>query len=157
MHFLNGTRVENNDAFWKKLSYNEIYERYVEYYNAVKQMAESGICDVVAHLDLIKRDGYLPKRSVLPLVEETLDAVSENNLCVEVNTTGMRKPAKEIHPSFEILKLCKKKGIPVTIGTDAHEVGQIDLYLAEGMEIIKDVGYAELAVFEKRKRRFVRI
>lgn len=93
----------------------------------------------------------------MPLVWETLDIISENKLCIEVNTAGMRKPIKEIHPSFEILKLCKKKGIPVTIGTDAHEVKQIEFYLDEGMKMIKNAGYAELAVFEKRKRKFVNI
>lgn len=161
VHTLNGTYVEHNrddiNKFWGKLSSGHVYQRYEEYYSAVQEMAGSGICDVVAHLDLIKRDGYIPERNAIPLVEETLDIISENNLCVEVNTAGMRKPAKEIHPSFEILKVCKKKEIPVTIGTDAHEVRQIDFYLDEGMEMIKNAGYAELAVFEKRKRSFVRI
>ncbi len=158
VHILGNAFVEHdkNDmqSFWGKYC-EKVYEKYIEYYDAVKQMAGSGICDVVAHLDLIKRDGYVPERNFLPLVKETLDIIAENNLCIEVNTAGMRKPIKEMHPSFEILNLCSKKGIPVTIGTDAHKVGQIDFHLDEGMDLIKKAGYEELAIFKKRKIAFI--
>ncbi len=160
VHFIKGTYVEhgrNRDEFWGRFSSEGVHERYAAYYTAVQQMAESKICDVVAHLDLIKRDGYFPERSVLHFVKETLDVMSDNNLCIEVNTSGMRKPIREMHPSLEILKLCKKKGIPVTIGTDAHKADEIDSYLDEGIGMIKKAGYAELAVFEKRRIGFVEI
>lgn len=160
VHSINGVKVEqmeNSKAFWEKLSEEEIYEKHAEYYRAVQEMAKSRICDIVAHLDLVKRDGYIPKKSLMPLVEEMLDVILKNNLCIEINTLGMRKAVKEIHPTFEILKLCRKKGIHVTIGTDAHKVERLDFYFEDGMKMIKDAGYAELAVFEKRKRSMIKI
>lgn len=161
VHSINGVLVEHEEKrkeFWGTLSDHEIYERNVAYYKAVQEMAKSGVCDVIAHLDLIKRDGYLPKRrSVSTLIEETVRIIAENGLCVEVNTSGLKKPVHEMHPSLEVLKLCRKRGIPVTIGTDAHKAGQIDFGLDEGMKLVKGAGYGELAVFERRKRNIVKI
>lgn len=161
VHSINGVLVEHEEKrheFWSRLSDAEIYERHAAYYRAVQEMAKSGVCDVVAHLDLIKRDGYLPKgRSVLPLIEETVRIIAENGLCVEVNTSGLKKPIHEMHPSLEVLKLCRKMGIPVTIGTDAHKAEQIDSFLDKGMKLVKEAGYLELAVFEGRKRNIVKI
>ena len=160
VHSINGVKIEhieNSKTFWEKLSDEEIYEKHAEYYRAVQEMAKSKICDIIAHLDLVKRDGYLPKKSLMPLIEETLDIIAKNNLCIEVNTLGMMKAIKEIHPTLEILKLCKKKGIPVTIGTDAHKVERLDFHFEDGLNLIKEAGYTELAVFEKRKRSFVKI
>lgn len=148
---------EQRDEFWKKLSPKELYGRYAKYYLAVQEMAKSGICDIVTHLDLIKRDAHLPEKDTWPLVAETIDAIAKNNLCVEVNTGGMRKRIKEMHPTLQALKLCRQKGIPVTIGTDAHKVEQIDFHLESGMKLIRDAGYTEIAVFEGRKRMIVKI
>lgn len=161
VHSIDGVLVEhekNKHTFWGGLSDAEIYERNVAYYKAVQEMAKSRVCDVVAHLDLIKRDGYLPKgRSVLPLIEETVRIIAENGICVEVNTSGLKKPIREMHPSLEALKLCRKMGIPVTIGTDAHKAEQIDFGLDECMKLVKEAGYLELAVFERGKMNIVKI
>lgn len=160
VHSVNGVMIkqeEERENFWGNLSSDEIYAHYAAYYRALQEMAGAGICDVVAHLDFVKTDGYLPKRSVLPLIEKTLDAIRGNNLCIEVNTVGLRAPINEMYPALEILKMCRKKRIPVTIGTDAHKSGRLDECLEDGMKMIKDAGYTELAVFEKRERSFVRI
>lgn len=160
VHLVNGIKIKAEDEaekVWGTLSEEEIYERHAAYYRAVQEMAKSGICDIVAHLDFVKTDNFVPKRSTLPLIEDTIKAISKNDLCIEVNTIGLRCAAKQIYPTLEILKLCKKAGIPVTIGTDAHKAERLDLDLDEGMKMIKDAGYTELAVFEKRMRSFVKI
>ncbi len=162
VHVLNGHPIEHinegrRKAFWESKSMEEIYARHVAYYRALQEMAKSGVFDVIAHLDAINRDGYVPKKSFWPLIEETIDVIAKAKLCVEINTKGLRKPIKKMHPSPEILALCKKKGIPVTIGTDAHWVKEIDLHYEEGINLIRSAGYDQLAVFEGRKMGFVKI
>ncbi|MCK4555567.1 MAG: histidinol-phosphatase HisJ family protein [Candidatus Aenigmarchaeota archaeon] len=162
VHVFDGYKTENVvpekiEVFWSGKSDEEIYARHVAYYRALQEMAKSGIFDVVAHLDAINRDGYVPKKSFWPLIEETVDVIAKAKLCVEVNTKGLKKPIKKMHPSPEILALCKKKGIPVTIGTDAHWVNEIDLHYEKGINLIRSAGYDRLAVFEGRKMRFVKI
>lgn len=173
VHSLNGTKVkqgEEREKFWGMLSPKEVYGRYAAYYKAIQEMAKSRLFDVVAHLDLIKTDGYFPKKSILPIIKETIKVIAENGLCIEINTVGisetgkyatvtegMRKQIKEMYPSLEILKLCRNAGIPVTIGTDAHKAERLDFGFGDAMKMIKEAGYTELAVFEKRKRSFVKI
>lgn len=161
VHILDGSQVEQcdlkRDKFWANMSDGDIYARHQAYYHAVQDMAKSKICDVVTHLDLVKRDAYLPSKDVMPIIAQTVDIIAENNLCVEVNTAGIRKPIKQMHPTLDILKLCRQKNIPVTIGTDAHRVGEIEFHLEDGMNLIRAAGYTQIAVFEKRKRNLVNI
>lgn len=162
VHILDGARIEyetegGREAFWGRLSREEVYERHAAYYRAVQEMAKSKICDIISHIDLVKRDARIPEKSTQPLILETVDIIAENNLCVEVNTAGIRKQINEMHPTLEILRLCRKKGIPVTIGTDAHKVEEFDFHLDDGMKMIKEAGYNEIAVFEHRKRKIVKI
>ncbi len=106
----------------------------------------------------------------MPIIKETIKVIAENGLCIEVNTVGisetkkfatvtggMRKQITEMYPSLDILKLCRKAGIPVTIGTDAHKAERLDLYLEDGLNLIKEAGYTEIATFEKRKKIMVKI
>lgn len=160
VHVLNGTDVERGDErteFWGKLSDKQIHARYEAYYKELQNMIKSGICDIVAHFDMINRDAYLPKRDIWPLIKETLEIAAENNLTIEVNTRGMKKPINQIQPGLEILKFARKNGIPATIGTDAHKMEELDFYYEDAIKLLKEAGYKELAVFEKRKRKLVRI
>lgn len=160
VHIMNGEHVEHcsresREKFWGTLSEEGVYAQYQAYYRAVQDMAESRICDIISHIDLIKRDSYVPKKSFWPLIEKTVDAIARNGLCIEINTAGIRKPIKEMHPALEILSLCRQKGIPVTIGTDAHRVEELEVHLEDGMRLIKKAGYTEIAVFDARKRKMI--
>ncbi len=162
VHVLDGHPIEHSNeekrkAFWESRSMEEIYARHADYYRVLQGLVRSKICDIVSHVDIVKRDGYMPEKSLWHLIEETIELIAQAGLCVEVNTRGIKKPIGEMHPSPEILALCKKKGIPVTIGTDAHWVKEIDLYYEEGINLIRSVGYDRIAVFEGRKMRFVKI
>ena len=162
IHILKGQQTviysdEKIKRFWKTMSDKALYERYVDYYTAMQNMAKNKICDVIAHIDLIKRDAYLPKKSIKKILLETIKIVAENNICVEINTSGLRNPIKEIHPSLDILKMCRKHDLPVTIGTDAHKLNQLDYGYDAGIALIKKAGYKQLATFDKRKRCLIDI
>ena len=57
-----------------------------------------------------------------------LQVCREQNLVIELNTAGRRKPVREFYPAAPILAQAQKLGLNVCLGSDAHrpeEVGKI--------------------------------
>jgi len=94
--------------------------QYKDYFDALYRGIITGLFDVLAHLDLVKRPGYPVMRSNRDDVENILDEVKKQGMSIEFNTSGLRKPINETYPSMEILKLAVKKGIPITMSSDSH-------------------------------------
>jgi len=47
--------------------------------------------------------------------------------------------------------------VPLTMGSDAHRADDIAQYFTKALNLIKAIGYKEIAVFENRKRSFIPI
>jgi histidinol-phosphatase (PHP family) len=54
-----------------------------------------------------------------------------------------------------MLVKARELGIPVTLGSDAHQPERLGQYLDEAGAALKDAGYAQLATFEGRRRILV--
>jgi histidinol-phosphatase (PHP family) len=128
---------------------NEIYEAY---FLRVRQMAESGLVDCLAHFDLIKIHGHRPQGEIAPLVREALELIRARDLALELSTAGWRKPVNELYPSDEIIRLAVAKGIPFTIASDAHSWAQLGEHYDRLAEKIGELGIREICVFEKHRR-----
>lgn len=131
------------------------YEVYEQYYDAVIKAARSGLYDYIGHIDVIKRFGYKPERSVEPLERAALDAVKEAGLAIELNASGLRMPCEEMFPGRRMLEYAHQLGIPVTLGSDAHQPERLGQYLDQAEQMLKNVGVNELATFKARKRIMV--
>jgi histidinol-phosphatase (PHP family) len=156
VHFIDGWGFDNPDELdeYSRRDIDEIYERY---FFLLKQAALSGLFDVMAHPDLIKKFNFRPVRDKGPLYEETARVFKQAGVCAEVNTAGLRYPAREIYPAPGLLKTFFRYGLPVTIGSDAHHPQQVGSGLTKAIELIKQVGYREIATFTGRKIKFVKI
>lgn len=139
---------------WKEHSREEVWYMY---FKAYTQAAQSELYDFLGHPDLVKKFGFRPKGDLKPYYKESLDAIADHKLAIEINTSGLRKDVKEIYPSRDFLKEAFKRDIPILISSDAHapdEVGQ-DFDIA--LSLAKEVGYRRLCKFEKRKRELISI
>ncbi|MEA4895683.1 MAG: histidinol-phosphatase HisJ family protein [Oscillospiraceae bacterium] len=78
---------------------------------------------------------------------------------IEINCSGFRTPpGGGPLPSVDILRLYRELGGEIiTVGSDAHRIGNAGVGLAEGFDILRDLGYKYVTVFEKRKPEFVKI
>ena len=141
-------------------------ENYIKrYFKQIRSLAKSNLVDCIAHIDLIKAynkdkilfdgDCELYRLEVL----QTLDTIKENNMCMEINTSGLLYPCKEVFPSKWILEEAKKRDIPLTIGTDHHGMAHgakiypsLDLGLDEIVKLLKEIGYKHIVKFKNRKR-----
>lgn len=137
-----------------------VKELLQKYYEQIRLIAKSKLYDCIGHFDYIKilnknselfsdkEEGY--RKEVL----ETLDEIKKGGMCLEVNARGWRKAVGEQYPSEWVLVEARKRGIPITIGTDFHGRGdeKIDENLDRAYELARKVGYKSILMFKNRKR-----
>lgn len=156
VHYLDGWGFDNPDYIDRYQEW-DLLELYQHYFNYVCHAAVSGLFDIMAHTDLIKKFGYRPQAELIPLYQKVARTFAESGVCVELNTAGLRVPAKEIYPAVELLKLLYKYNVPVTMGSDAHNPQQVGQGLDVALQLLKSVGYQKITIFNKRKREYLTI
>jgi histidinol-phosphatase (PHP family) len=139
---------------WKK---RDVYEVYEEYFSTLRKMMASGLFDVVAHIDLVKKFGYRPDRSLAEIYNEVARSIVRYDLCIEINTSGLRKPVKEIYPAEELLKICFDANVPIVLGSDAHRPDEVAMDFDRALALVKKIGYKKIATFSNRKRALVNL
>lgn len=134
-------------------SAQEIYDAYLRLTQAA---ARSGAYDIIGHLDCLKTRGHIPDLAITPLLEETVRVLAASNVAIELNTSGWRKPeCNDCYPRAELLALCQRHGVPVTLGSDAHQPDKVAAGFPEAVTLLREVGYREIAAFAQRRRRLV--
>lgn len=141
---------------WEGQNVFAVYERY---YDAVAKAARTGLYDIMGHLDVIKRFGHRPDAALeaetVDLELHTLTAVKEAGVAMELNASGLSKPVAEMFPSRRILSAAVEMGIPLTVGSDAHDPLKLGEHLDQARALLHELGVRELATFEGRKRTMV--
>jgi histidinol-phosphatase (PHP family) len=102
-----------------------------QYYDFVRRAVESGLFDVIAHLDIYKKYGWgFYGKGILTahrgLVEPILGIMAKNNVGLEINTGVLRRGHNQTSPGLEIIEMALSRGVEITaIGSDAHKVEQL--------------------------------
>lgn len=156
VHFINNWGFDNPKYIsgYQKWDIAELYEAY---FSLIQKCAKSRLFDIIAHPDLIKKFGYKPKTDISHIYLNTVNVLKESNVCVEVNTGGLRAPCREIYPTKPFLKMCLDNGIPITLGSDAHIPENVGKDFSQAQKLIKEVGYKNITRFTHRKPELVRI
>jgi len=156
LHFLEGhclSRKIEMKSYENKIPTLEIYKKY---FKRMRNLIKSRLFDVVSHIDLVRKHSdpikfgdYYDEASTV------IDDLLENNVGIEVNTSGYVF-MNDSYPSTDFLALCKKKGIDkVTIGSDAHKVEYLGQNLEKAVEKLRHVGYDRIVKFKNRKPEYV--
>ncbi|SFV68373.1 Histidinol-phosphatase [hydrothermal vent metagenome] len=119
-------------------------------------MAQSGLFDIVGHLDLIKVFKFMPKGDIKTIAKNALLAIKDADMVLEINVAGYRKPVAEAYPSKELLQEAFKLDIPITFSSDAHKPEQVGLYNDEVIQLARDIGFTKCAYFQNRERKFLK-
>ena len=93
------------------------------YYDAVVSLAESGLFDVLAHVDLIEDHPALRGRTTETHRQRVAAACAETGIVPEINAgrTGDRGEFDELHPAVPFVETFRDHGVRFVIGTDAHD------------------------------------
>jgi histidinol-phosphatase (PHP family) len=133
----------------------ETTDLFRRYYSCVAQAAVSGLFDIIGHLDLIKIFNFVPLQDALELAWPALAAISAAGLCIELNTNGRYKPVRDFYPGQALLTECRRLGIPLTLGSDAHQPTDVGREVRLAAALAWRAGYRKVATFSNRKRSLV--
>lgn len=139
----------------------DVFAVYERYYDAVAKAARTGFYDIMGHLDVIKRFGHRPaaafEAETIALERGALAAVKAAGVAMELNASGLSKPVAEMFPSRRILSAAVELGIPLTVGSDAHDPRKLGEHLDQARALLRELGVRELATFEGRQRTMVEL
>lgn len=119
-----------------------------EYYRRIRDMVTQQPPDIIAHLDLFKKNnkemGFLDESAhwYRETVFETLDCIAASGCIIEVNTGGMTRGfMDDPYPSLFILQRCRELNIPVMLNSDAHHPKNLTAGFDIASELLKKAGY----------------
>jgi histidinol-phosphatase (PHP family) len=151
VHIVDGEAVDMEPGVWERLSVEDVWSRYFE---AVGELAASGLVDVLAHLDLVKIFGRRPVPSAVAAHHASAAAAAgRSGVAVEVSTAGLRKPVGELYPALELLARCREHGAGATLASDAHVAGDVGRDFPAALELLRAAGYDTVTVFDGRRAR----
>ena len=165
-HMLDGWIVDwSEEVFCQGQKHFGGFRAAIEcYYDAVGELAESGLVDSIAHLDVVKK--YNPDSRYFSedepwyhqAVERCLQRIAATGVAIEVNTAGLRVSVGALYPSAWILRQAKELGIPVTVGVDFHRnYDRISAGLAEAEAALRSAGYDSYLIFRGRQAEAIKL
>ena len=155
VHFL-GLWGFDNPEFIDQYEKRDIDTVYRDYFASIQALANSGLFDIVGHLDLIKVFGYRSKTDVKLLAKDAIKAIKKADMVIELSAAGYRKPVKEAYPSDDLLTLIAEADIPITFASDAHHPKQVGFKTQELEDKAKSFGYHKCATFRSRTREMIK-
>jgi len=154
VHFIGNWNFDIDQSLYGKWSNDKLYEIY---FGLVQKAAQSGLFDIIGHIDIIKKFRVYPETNQDKLFEDTIQIIKEHNVVVELNTGGMDRPCAEFTPGTRLLELCYQHQVPVTLSSDAHRAEQIARHYESATALLSQIGYTEIVGFNKRIRRIIRL
>ncbi len=136
-------------------------EILMAYFDELEVMTRQPQFDILGHLDVPVRSakiiwgGYEPQR-----YEDRIRAVLQNciehSLALDVNSAGLRKPARNMMPDASILRwYVDMGGQYVTLGSDAHSIDQVGQHLDQALQAVLQAGLKSVTQFERRRARLL--
>jgi histidinol-phosphatase (PHP family) len=154
VHLSDGVSIFNKKR-WKGLDAVQKIKAKEEYYRLIRESAQSGMFQVLGHIDAMK--GFYPEFSQIQTkaVEETLKVIGSEGIAIEINTSGKTKYCGGWYPSDEILERARFYGVPVTFGSDAHEPGRVGDDWEQVQQKLRELGFKEWVFFRQKKPQVV--
>jgi len=152
VHYLGEKTVDVGPEFYEGKSIDGLFEAY---FDSVVTAVSSGLFDIIAHCDLIRIYGYKPSLNLEPLYRKLAKTMKIHNVAFEVNTNGRNRPLADFYPDRQFLHVFRDEKVPVCVNSDAHMPSRVGQYFDEAYDLLRYIGFTEMAVFDKRVRRMV--
>lgn len=153
IHYINNWGFDNPDEreVWDNVDVGSTWKNYFE---LIGRLVETKLFDVVGHFDLPKKFGYSPgERAIKEMVRPVLDKIARAQMAIEINTSGLRKPVREIYPSLMVLTMARDHGIPICFGSDAHKLDEVGYEFTAALKLAQSAGYSEAVRFSGRRKK----
>lgn len=126
------------------------------YLDELRAAVESGLFDVLGHIDVFLRLGADLWRQLEAEVEgrlgEVLDLAVRAGVAIEVNTSGFRHGVGHPHPGASTLTAYRHRGGSlVTLGSDAHRAAQLAWEFPSVAGMLRELGFGQVYFFRARR------
>jgi len=155
VHFIDGWGFDNPEErhIWDSVDVTATWRKYFE---TIARLVETHLFDAVSHMDLPKKFGHRPPdKDLKEMVQPVLDRMAEGGMGMELNTSGLRRPVREIYPSPVIVSLARERAIPICFGSDAHSPSDVGADFDMALKLARDAGYTEFFRIRQRKKERV--
>lgn len=154
VHFLDDWNFDHPDLVYRYAEW-DIGELYDRFFALERAAAGSGLFDILAHIDLIKKFGHRPARPLTAAYAELADAIAGSGAAIELSTAGLRKPVGEVYPAPELLQACCQRGVPLVISSDAHAPEEVGWGFEDALDLALRAGFTQVARFAGRRHQLV--
>lgn len=144
----------DNPAWLGKWAEMDVEQAWSLYWQAYTDMADSGLFDILAHPDLIKKFGYKPGGDLSRFYEPAIDAIATSGAIIELNTAGLHKPCAEVYPDTTFLELARDAGIDLIISSDAHHPNEVGRDRKLASDIAKAAGFTHTTLINQGNRSY---
>lgn len=135
-------------------------EIFPAYFEQVAATADCGLFDALVHLDLPRRafPGLEPEQ-MQQLYQTLAVRLGRAKAVVELNTRGVYeffRTKEGLDPDLLLLRLCREQGVQVILGSDGHQPAQVGAEFGAAQELLRQVGYDRITVFNRRQAALVK-
>jgi len=150
VHWVGGWSVDYGVSAYE-FERRGVRQSYEDYFAIEADLAASGVVDVLAHADVVKRFGHVPEVIPVDLYEQVVDAAAASGTAVELSSAGLHKPVGEVYPSPTLLNMFHAAGVPITLASDAHLPAQCGRDHEQLIKIARATGYTYYLTFDRRR------
>lgn len=134
-------------------------EATTDYFRFWIEAVQSGLFDSMAHPDYWRRFLHLVRKEPVLLSEygllgEAVDSLVSYDVGIEVNSGGRRHEHGLQYPIRGFLETAYKAGLKkITLGSDSHVPDHLGYWLADAVDLLKDIGFTHISSFKARKHK----
>ncbi len=162
-HGMDGVRFASKKQAHKLLVGEDPIPIYEKFFDLMIGVVKSGLFDIVAHPDLIRRftglhTPFVPFEKYKEAANAFIATLVKNDVGFEINVKGLVHPVEDMYPTKEFLvsylKQCKSAGKEpiLVIGTDAHYPEHLGTNLDVAAQRLRQLGVSEITTFSQGKQ-----
>ncbi|WP_211746497.1 histidinol-phosphatase [Paenibacillus sp. Marseille-Q4541] len=155
VHSTGGISIFNKNR-WKDHDEEASIKVKKAYYELIRQSARSGMFQILGHIDAMK--GNYPPFAKIPAaqaIDDTLKVIAEEQIAIEINTSGKTKLSGGWYPADDILERAHYYGVYVTFGSDAHKPERVGEDWDDVRRKLKEIGFKNWVYYKQKEMQVV--
>lgn len=139
VHYLRRGESVDDSVYANRTITDSTEQDWQLYWQAVTDMINSGLFDIVGHIDLVKIWGRVPQGELRRYYTPALDALEHSGMAVEINTAGWHKHCAEQYPARGFLSELLARRIPIVINSDAHSPAHLSRGWEQAIALLQEL------------------
>lgn len=154
VHFTGEVSIFNKKRFLN-VSESNILQQKEQYYELIKQSAESGMFQVLGHIDALK--AYYPELAQIKTdkIDEALKSIAQHGVSIEINTSGKMKDCGGWYPAYDLLERAHHYGVEVTFGSDSHVPERVGDDWEQVRQMLKEIGFKHWVYYRQKQKQVI--